>query len=173
MFSVCSHLGGGGARARSRPGGGYPNQVQSGGLPWLGGTPMGGTPHQTWPGGYPGRGYPGGTPPRVPPIRPGRGGTPMGVPHLGYPPPVTPGWGGTPTGRVPHRVVLDTPRSVCLLRSRRRTFLLQIVFIMDLLPLSIADRIPEWPKWVGSSRCLGICARSYPTVWAVTASHPV
>ena len=73
---------------------------------WLGGTLPGGTPpwvppHQTWPRGYPA----GGTPPWVPPtpIRPGRGVTP---------PWVTDG-------------VLDTPRSVCLLRSRRRTFLFQ------------------------------------------------
>ena len=42
----------------------------------------------------------------------------LGVPHLGYPPWVPlaggyPTWGGTPP-----RVVLDTPQSVCLLRSR-------------------------------------------------------
>ena len=73
------------------------------------------------------------------------GGTQWGVPHLRYP--IIPGWGGTPAGRypdggtpmfnpsqtwpggypgrggVPHWVVLDKPRSVCLLRSCRRTFL--------------------------------------------------
>ena len=55
-----------------------------------------------------------GAPARVPPIGPG----------WGVPPPIRPGQGGTPTGGgYPTSVVLDTPRSVCLLRSRRRTFL--------------------------------------------------
>ena len=61
-------------------------------------------PHQTWPGG-------GGTPPRISHIRPGRG---EGVPlPKGYPPWVTDG-------------VLDTPQSVCLLPSHRRTFLFSV-----------------------------------------------
>ena len=111
------------------------------------GYPTSGTPHQTWLGGYPDQGVPhlG-----YPPVRPGQGypnrGYPtsgtspvrpgQGVPLLGYPHQTWPGevphQGGTPpqvpppsdlAGEgVPHRVVLDTPRSVCLLRSRR-TFL--------------------------------------------------
>ena len=89
-------------------------------------------PHQTWPGGTPAGG---GTPPWVPP-RPG---------HLRYsPPPLDLAGGGTPPwvhppldlgrgyplpggGVPPLREtdgVLDTPRSVCLLRSRSRTFFL-------------------------------------------------
>ena len=66
----------------------------------------------------------GGTPPRVPPPSDLAGGYPDGgVPDLGYPP-VGPVPGGYPDGGgVPQRVVLDTPRSVCPLRSRRRTFL--------------------------------------------------
>ena len=82
-----------------------------GGVPWLGGTPpwvppwsdltrgypTSGTPYQTWLGCTP----MGGAPPWVPPVRPGRGGT--------------------------HRVVLDTLRSVCLLRWRRRTFLFRYI----------------------------------------------
>ena len=112
-------------------GGGYPGRVQAGGVPQPG-PGGGGTPHLRYPpsdlaGGYPDQGVPtSGTP-----IRPGWGG---GVPRWGVPhlrsPPVRPGW-GVPHLRsplsdlargVPHRVVLDTPRSVCLLRSRR-TFL--------------------------------------------------
>ena len=58
MFSVCSHLGEGGTRARSSRGGGYLSQVQPGGGP------------RWW-----------GTPPRVPPVRPGRGGTLAGEYH--------------------------------------------------------------------------------------------
>ena len=80
------------------PTSGTPNQT------CLGGTPPQ-VPHQTWPRGT----LMGGTPPQVPPILPGQGGTPMG----GTPPRVTDG-------------VLDTPRSVCLLRSRRRTFLFHL-----------------------------------------------
>ena len=86
------------------------------------GVPHLGYPHQTWPGG-PCLGVPHLRYPSTP-IRPGQWGTLPGVPHLGYPP-IRPGqWypaGGTPP-RVTDRV-LDTPRSVCLLRSRRRTFL--------------------------------------------------
>ena len=80
------------------PGGGVPCQVQPGGypamgVPWPGGTLAGGT----LVGGYPARGYPG----RVPP--PARSGG-------GYPVRTTEG-------------VFTTRRAVCLLRSRRRTFL--------------------------------------------------
>ena len=92
----------------------------------------------------------GGTPPWVPPSDLARGYPPVGpgwgVLHLGYPP-IRPGW-GYPGGGIPPRVtplgpgqgvpqpgggyptsyritdgVLVTPRSVCLLRSRRRTVL--------------------------------------------------
>ena len=148
--TVCPHLGGvpdqvqegvpqpgpsGGYLCRGYPHLGYPPcQTWLGGTPpqvplvgpgqW-GGTPVGryptlGTlpPCQTWPGvpvlggthlRYPpsdlARGYPtSGTPPPL--VRPGWGG---GVPLLG--------WYPTSGG------VLDTPWSVCLLRSRRRTFL--------------------------------------------------
>ena len=95
----------------STPRGGYPGQVQLGGggpqpgpgggylsQVQAGGFPTSSTPHRTWPGG---------------------GGT-----HI------RPGWGGYPNkgGGVPHRVVLDTPRSVCLLRSRRRTFLFYLLW---------------------------------------------
>ena len=109
-------------------------------------------PGQTWPGGTPPRvppqsdlaggvpwwrrvwqGYPRwGTPVRVPP-RPGlmagylRWGTPhRGTPHLaGVPPHLDLAGAG-----VPHRVVLNTPRSVCLLRSRRRTFLFYLSYVL-------------------------------------------
>ena len=128
--------------ARSRWGG-IPQPGSGRGYP--GGYPTSGTPHQTWlgvtppqvPPIRPGWGVPRwGYPILGPPIRPGWVPHPTrGVPHPGYPhprqtrgdtpvggtpprvPPLRPGQG------VPHRVVLDTPRSVCLLRSRRRTFL--------------------------------------------------
>ena len=56
-------------------------------------------------------------------------GTLSGVPHLRYHPcQVRPDWGGTPARAVPQvryiDAVLDTPRSVFLLRSRMRTFFL-------------------------------------------------
>ena len=80
--------------------GGYPGQVQAGG----------GYPSQIQLGGYPTLG--------IPPVSPG-----WGVPHLGYPL-IRPGQEGTPMGGgIPPWLVLDMPRSVCLLRSRRRTFL--------------------------------------------------
>ena len=110
--------------------------------PGQGGTPPQVPPGQTWLGG---------TSPQVPPIRPGRGGIPIeGTPPRVPPPPLldlaeeVPWLGGYPTsGTTPIRPgwgvlwrggvyftsymitdgVLDTPRSVCLLRSRRRTFL--------------------------------------------------
>ena len=133
--------GGGGTPARSRWGGQVPQPGPTGGYP------TSGTSHRAWPG----EGVPllEGTPPQVPPIRPG-GGTPGGgVPHLRFSP-VGPGWGGVshlgyplvgpgwgyPTRGTPHLSdlvggtppwvadgVLDAPRSVCLLRSCRRTFL--------------------------------------------------
>ena len=124
--------------------------------PGQGGTLMGGTPprvtppHQTWPGGYPNWRVPhlmyppsdlaGGTPmwgyptlvkPPPPPLDLARG-TPMG----GTPPWVSPqsdlAGGGYPDGggENPTSVVLDTPRSVCLLRSRR-TFLYINWFIVN------------------------------------------
>ena len=131
--SVCPHLGGG-TPARSRWGGGYPSQVHAGGYPDR---------------GYPNGGIPTGGCPRSPPLNLARGypmwgtlGTPIqtwqgipwwGVPHQGRVPQwgvpqwEVPGyphrtWQGVPWWGVPHRVVLDTPRSVCLLRSRRRIF---------------------------------------------------
>ena len=122
MFSVCSHLRGG-----------YPSQVQLGGVPKpgpaRGGTQARSSHGGTLTGGYPTLGTPdlargvpqqGGTP-----IKPGQGGSLAGgVPHLRYPSSPHQTWqGGTPMGGVPHRVVLDMPRSVCLLHSRRRTFL--------------------------------------------------
>ena len=148
--SVCPHLGG---IPWPGPARGYPSQVQLGGTPCWGvrgyplpggtppwvppirpgwgypvggypnrGYPTSGTPHQTWPGGVPQWGYPdrgsppqvppsdlaGGTPPWVPPHQTWLGGYPDG--GKGNPPWITDG-------------VLDMPRSVCLLRSRRRTFL--------------------------------------------------
>ena len=71
----------------------------------------------------------GGTPPQVPPVRPGcgylMGGTPPQVPPSDldgeYP-----AWGGTPLWLTDG--VLDKRQSVCLLRSRRRTFLLFLCF---------------------------------------------
>ena len=135
MFSqvcVCSTLGGGG--------GSYP----------IPGLARGGTPSQVWPGGYPipglagggvphpslGRGYPG-----YPPTRSGWGPPGPGTgypPDLGQstpqtwdriPPPPDLGWGTPPLptrsglDRAAQRV-LATRRAMCLLRSRRRTFLL-------------------------------------------------
>ena len=116
-----------------------PSDLARGHQPWIppsdlaGGSPMGGTP--PWvPSIRPGQGgtLTGGTPSRVPPHHwTWLGGTLTGgVPHLGYPP-VGPGQGvpqqGVPQwgGGTPSRVVLDTARSACLLRSRRRTFLLR------------------------------------------------
>ena len=91
-----------------------------------------GTPSQVpppvrtgWGVPHPYRGYPsqvwlGGTQGGVPPA--GMGYTPCqvwwGVPEVGYPSPLY----RTTDG------VLDTPRSVCLLRSRRRTFLFRSLF---------------------------------------------
>ena len=100
-----------------------------------GGTPVGGTP--PWvPPFRPGWGCTPcqvkDTPPRVPPIGPGQGNNPcLGVPHLGYFRSIRPGQGRypLPEGTLLRETdgVLDTPRSVCLLHSRRRTFLFQSV----------------------------------------------
>ena len=96
--SVCAHLGGGGTPARSSPGG-YP--LPGGGTPCQESTPPRVTSSVGPAGG-------GGTPPRIPPHHTWPGGTPCRG-------------GGTPLRETDG--VLDTPRSVCLLRSRRRTFL--------------------------------------------------
>ena len=128
MFSVCPRLSGGGGE---------------GGLPQIGPGEGGWVPHR-------------GVPPTHP-LLDLAGGVPLlgEYPNQGYPtlgPPIGPGWGrGTPAGRgtppwvppptPPHRTwpggvppqvtdgVLDAPRSVCLLRSRRRTFLLKGVLL--------------------------------------------
>ena len=106
---------------------GYPPRggTQSGGVPdWvppLGGYPVGGvTQLGTPPGGYPVRGgtWPG-TPQGVPDWVPPRG-VPDWVPPRGYLTGYPPG-GGTQVGQ--QKGVLTTRRAVCLLRSRRRTFL--------------------------------------------------
>ena len=144
--SVCLSTPRGGTWARSRwgvpkpgpGGGGVPEPGPGGGVPKPG--PGGGVPQPGPGGGYPNWGVPN---LRYPPIRPGQGGTQWGVPTSGTPPPIRPSQGvypdggstpplvpprsdlarGVPSVRVPHQVVLDTPWSVCLLRSRRRTFL--------------------------------------------------
>ena len=94
--------GGRGVPCQVQPGG-YP----AGGVPWLRGVPWSDTPPgQVRMGGYPGLG---------------------GVPWSGTPPSqVRMGEGTLPGGRYPGRTtegVLTTRRAVCLLRSRRRTFL--------------------------------------------------
>ena len=113
-------------------GGGYPSQVQAGRVPQPGpGGGGGGTPARSRQGEVPqpgpGRGYPsqvkaGGTPPASQ-----QGGTLVGgVPQwgtLGTPSQVSGGYPNGGGGLYPTSLVLDTPRSVCLLRSRRRTFL--------------------------------------------------
>ena len=148
-MSVCRYLWGGGGGYPSQvqlgripqpgPAGGYPLRVPpirpGWRVPLLGGVPHLRYPHQTWAGGYPCQGVPhlryhplsdlaggypcrGGISPRVPPHQ-----TWLGVPLLGeYPTSGT----SAPSPPPPQVTdgVLDTPRSVCLLRSRRRTFLL-------------------------------------------------
>ena len=122
--SVCPHPGGYPSQVKV---GGYPSQVQPGGTPTGGYPPSDLAPLHlgypscwTWLGGTPIQGYP----TLGPPIRPVQG-----VPQWGctlrpqVPPPVGPDRGG---GYLT-LVVLDTPRSVCLLRSRRRTFLFKIL----------------------------------------------
>ena len=110
-FPECHEAAGGGTRVRYPPRG--DTQTPPGGA----GTPPGGTRVRYPPGGYPGSGTPpGGVP---------GSGTPRGVPRPprgGYPGQVPPPRGGYP-GRTTEGV-LTTRRAVCLLRSRRRTFLL-------------------------------------------------
>ena len=108
------------------PAGGYPAQgVPYGGYP-TGGTLLEGTlPGGTLLGRYPARGtLPGGYPGRVPPGQDRGtlpGGTLLGGTQVGYPP--RPGQdGGGYSGRTTEGV-FTTRREVCLLRSRRRTFL--------------------------------------------------
>ena len=129
----------GGYPGQVQPGGGYPSQVQLG------------VPHL-----------------RYPPVRPGQEVPLLGVPHLGYPIRIGwgypcwgkgyPYWGvphlagGYPTLGPPHQTwlgggtppwvtdgVLDTPRSVCLLRSRRRTFLFLFVSIQQNIEAAFFD----------------------------------
>ena len=123
IVSLCLSVhtcGGGWGVPQPGPGGGRgvphlgypPSNLAQGSTLMGGGYHTSGTPHQTWPLGYPTSG--------TPPVRPG-GGVPQqgkGYPTSGTPLPIRPGQGG-----LSHRVVLDTPRSVCLLRSRKRTFL--------------------------------------------------
>ena len=125
--------GGGGTRT---PRGGVPGSGTpgggGGGVPGSG-TPPGDTQVRYPPGGVytrvrvpPG----GGTRVRYPPggggVYPGQG-TPRGVPGSGTPP-TPPGGGGGYPGRTTEGV-LTTRRAVCLLRSRRRTFLLTILCV--------------------------------------------
>ena len=140
----------GGYLTQVPPRGGYLTQVPPGGVPDPG-TPPGGYLTQVPP---PGGGTQVQVPPRGgsgnPPGVPGPGTPPGGVPRSpqgGYPDLGTPrGWGtlpgyplgggdpdrGTPRGwGYPGRTtegVLTTRRAVCLLRSRRRTFLLESYF---------------------------------------------
>ena len=133
------------------PGQGVPHQgYPCWGVPTLGtpirpgqGYPCQGVPHLRYPPIRPGWGYPtSGTPP----LDQARGTPENGVLHLGYPP-----WsdlaGGYPCqGGTPPQIingVLDTPRSVCLLRSRRRTFLFLSNFIVQRLISMIAEDFTE------------------------------
>ena len=148
-LSVCPQGGGYPSQVQT---GGYPSQVQIRGIPrpgpdggWGRGTPpgWGGTwdevPHHPWQGwgtpvqvrmGVPKVGYPWqawGTPPQ-----PSQdGGYPRwGTPQQGWGTPQPDHNGGMPLAGMGYPLyrtadgVLDTPRSVCLLRSRRRTVLL-------------------------------------------------
>ena len=137
MFSPCPPFQGGGV-PHLRSGGGYPipgldeeyqipgldrgvpHPADWGGTPsqvWTGGYPillMGGTPSQVWMRGTPSQVRRGGTP-----IQDQDGGYPEVLPCArldGVPPPL-------------HRRLDATQRAVCLLRSRRRTYL----FILLLL----------------------------------------
>ena len=126
LTRVCLTVRGGGGVPQSGPDGGrvpqpcpdrgvgYPSQVQMGGVPWPG--QDGGYPRWWY---HPRQGW--GTP------QPGQDGG--GYPRWGYPLP----------GMYPLRYrtadgVLDTPRSVCLLRSRRRTFLFSKYFSFLIFP---------------------------------------
>ena len=127
----------GGYPARSSWGGGTlpgPARGRGGTLPGPagGGTLPGPARGSTLLGGYPTRGYPaGGYPGRVPPVLTwpgGEGGYPgrvppwQGPPRQGTTPPDLAGGGGYPVWKT--EGVVTTRRAVCLLRSRRRTFLL-------------------------------------------------
>ena len=97
VFSLSTPVGGGVPRPGPAGAGGYPRQVQPGGYPCEGVPHLRYPPHRTWLGGYPTLGT--------------------------NPTPVRPGWGGgTPLQETDG--VLDMAWSVCLLHSRRRTFLL-------------------------------------------------
>ena len=97
--------------------------------------PLGGSGYPPWGGTR--SGTPGGVPGQVPPWGGTRSGTPRGGTRSGTPPvggvrvpplggyPVR--WGGYPVRTT--EGVLTTRRAVCLLRSRRRTFL----FILSIL----------------------------------------
>ena len=130
-------------------------------MPWGGGVPGSGTPPPggVYPGpGTPPGGYPGQVPPRggtqvwVPPwgVLPRSGYPPGGVPMSSYPPrggvPMSgyppggypdPPWGGYP-GRTTEGV-LTTRRAVCLLRSRRRTFLF-VYFLGSKIKLTLLTK---------------------------------
>ena len=150
MFSVCPHLGGypypimlcnisqnamgqtlgwggGGTLVRSSGGvpcWGVPWSGPAGGVPCWGVPCCGGTLVRVQPGGYPGQVQvqPGGVP--------WQKGTLSGGTLVRYPPLARAGWGGTlPGGTQVGQTegVLNTWRAVCLLRSRRRTFLFSIL----------------------------------------------
>ena len=96
-----------------------PSVCPQGGTPpgQAGGTPARGVPQPSPTGGYPSQVQMGGTLAR----------SDGGVPEVGYPPSQV-RWGVSPLpGDRTADGVLDTPRSVCLLRSRR-TFLLSLVY---------------------------------------------
>ena len=142
IVSLCLSVytcGGGGYPTRSRWG--YPSQVQSGGGTWIPPSqvrsqgvpqPRGVPPGQVRCWEVPDQVHVGGTlarssqegVPGYPPVRSGPGGY---LSQVGYPP-ARSGVGGVPQqgGGVPRTAhgVLDKWRLVCLLRSRRRTFLL-------------------------------------------------
>ena len=154
-----THLGGYPARSSRR--GELPCQVRTGGVPWPRGyqgriPPQVRTGGVSWPGGYQGR---------IPPgqVRTGEvpwaGGCPgQGVPWLGgltwpggYPGRVPPGQvGGYPAGGYPVRKtegVFTTRRAVCLLRSRRRTFLFGLFYwftegcLLKIIPREVKNNI--------------------------------
>ena len=142
--SVCPHLRGGGSTLI----GGTPPQVP----PWSdlarGGTLHQAPPCQTWLGGYPGGGDP-------------TSGTPPGQTWLGgYPD------GGYPTSYRITDGVLDMPRSVCLLHSRRRTFLFTNVFLTSVHMVQ-----QDSPVWLQEAYCttrskhLLSCLRGVPLPW--------
>ena len=132
VFSL-STLGGGGYPGQVWWAGGYPSQVQRGGYP-----------SQVWQGGVPQPGPMGVS-------QPGLTGDKLTRSWLGYSPTGPPLGGvlgrdipgrdtpssGTPRDRTTHGV-LDKRRSVCLLRSRRRTVLLLWKMLLDFLMIYYA-----------------------------------